>query len=223
MTMTVDMAQRAKVWQDEVMTVSKQIAAAQAEFKEASSTRLKKKHTFEELQGKLATLCERGPFGEDDDSPGLLDSEVDGDSTRTMNFPRRVFDMLDRAGIETVSRLQGVIDGEDSEYVGGLDAILGMDVDARDRIMAQFNDENDDEDVPDTIPYTTPLSSPVPASPKNLDNDVRRISLRIALSDALPIGTIVEAMLIPSGQAIVQVGDEMESEMLETGEFDIVE
>lgn len=222
MNLTVDREQQVQVWLDEVMTIAKQKAAAQAEYDDACTVRLKKKHTLEELQGKLDALTNRGPYGGESESQGLLDdNEIDEDSTRTMNFPRRVFDLLDRAGIETVSRLRSIIDGSDAEFVGGLESVTGMDTDARDRIMAQLNDASDDEVVPETVPYSSPLSTPVVATPKNVVAETTSIRVKVQVGNLEP-GHVVEAMIMPSGQAIFEPGEGEDSEMLESNEFELV-
>jgi hypothetical protein len=222
MNMTGDMAQQAQEWTNDITTIAMQIVAAESELKEARTVALKKKHIVEELHGRLIQLSTRGPFGSDGDSPGLLDNnEIDEDSTRTMNFPRRVYDLLDRAGIETISRLESIIDGSDSQYVGGLDLVPGMDADARDRIMAQLNDASDTEEVPSTVPYSSPLSNAVAATPKNVVAETTSIRVKVQVGNLEP-GHVVEAMIMPSGQAIFEPGEGEDSEMLESNEFELV-
>ncbi len=136
------------------------------------------------------------------------------------NFPRRCLTIMENAGVETVTRLLNIIDGSDSEF-SNLEQIPDMDVDGRDRVMAIINDELDSV-LPDEIPYYGPFPESRPkVIPNRLGLEPCEIRMRVTVSETLQAGLVVQANVIPSRQAIVELADGT-SELLETSEFELV-
>lgn len=223
MTMNAEMQEQALRWQDEVMTVSKQITAAEGEYQDACTIRLERKHKLEELKGRLKQLCDRGPFGSDDSEPTLFDHVPESEhftSVRQLKVPNRICQLLEKAGIQSIERLRQVIDGLDDTYPDGLEDVPGIDVDARNRIVSQLQDDEEDEedDAPATVAYTAPVSE-AKAEPVKVESSKVRIKLSVAVDD-WEAGEELEASIMPTGQAVVFHDDD--SSLLEVGEFSIV-
>lgn len=226
--MNAEMQEKALRWQDEVMTMSKQITAAEGEYQDACTIRLERKHKLDELKGKLKQLCDRGPFGVEDNQPTLFDNlpdeddEDDSTSVRELKVPNRICLLLEKAGIRSVERLRQVIDGLDETYPDGLEGVAGIDVDARNRIISQLIDDDEDkeDDAPATVAYTTPVSESK-ADTVKLPSSKVTIKLSVDVED-WEAGEELEASIMPTGQAVVSRGAEDDDALLEAGEFSIV-
>lgn len=221
--MNDDQVEIAAQWQNEVMTLSKQITAAQMEYSDASKVRLERRHKLEELQDNLRRLCDRGPFGSDSDQPTLFDVEQkDDDSVRQVKVPKRIINLLEQAGISTLSRLRDVIDGVDDGFPEGLESIPGMDVDASKRLLSEFDDAAAEAEHPASVPYTIPVAASVDAMPKVTAPKGVMIRTKVELP-GVETGESLQATIMPTGQAVVSVETEdgPEDALLEVGEFEL--
>lgn len=218
--MNQDMQDRLVRWEQEVRSVNKQITAAEVEYKKASDERTERKQQLEELRATLRRLCDRGPY-EDEGTPSLLDGldEVDAeDSIRSIKLPGRIYGILETAGIRTVERLEAIIEGFDEEY-DSIDDVPGIDVDAKNRIVSEFQDTQEGAE-PISVPYSSPVSQPEASEPPASGGDTE-IVLNVDIPDSeLKKGMTARATLMPTGQAVIEL-PEGEEIALEVGEFSL--
>lgn len=223
MAVTTEQTNMMLKWQDAIMQVSKQITAAEIEYRDAATVRLERKHKLEELRSRLQQLCDEGPYG-DSGTPNLFTStdEPSKDSIRLLSVPARIITILEKANITTMSRLHQIVNGTDSDY-DDLDCVSGLDTDAVNRILGILNDQLDDEedDSPRIVPYEAPLTQAAePAAPKNTEG-LMKIRVLVDNEDAgLSKGQLIDAIVPDSGEAVYQMGDE--TILLESTEFELV-
>jgi hypothetical protein len=218
-----------KRWQENVMLISKSIKTAEEDYKIACQHRLECKHVLEEYQRRLKVLCDQGPYHEETHQPGLFDEieelQETHTSVREIKVPNKIYGILERSGITTLEQLGRIIDGLDPSYLEGLCSISGLDTDSRNRLLSQYKDYQEAIDTPESIAVTIPFvhhKAKEPLGPSQGIAQPRAIRVTTDLQDSnCSAGTIVDAVLMPSGQAMVSL-PEKKAFLLEEHQFELV-
>ena len=218
-----------KRWQENVMLISKSIKTAEEAYKIACQHRLECKHVLEEYQRRLKVLCDQGPYYEETHQPGLFDEIEELPQTQTsireIKVPNKIYGILERSGIRTLEQLGRIIDGLDPSYLEGLSSISGLDTDARNRLLSQYKDYQEVIDTPESIAVTIPFvhrKTKESLGPSQGIAQPRAIRVTADLQDSnCSAGTIVDAVIMPSGQAMVSPPDK-KAFLLEQHQFELV-
>lgn len=214
-------------WTKELMSLSREITDVQSDIDDDNKALSEKKKKRDSMLVRLKEMAEQGPFGGENGGPTLWDDvpeTPDEDSIRSLKLPTRYYGILEQAGISTISRLREIVDGVDAEYPN-LDAIDRMDVDARNRILGEFTDEDEDEDdlSPSSSTLIAPVQESVEGTPANVEENLK---IRILVEfDEIGVkkGDCVSAIVKESGQAFFRYGKtEEDTMMLEENEYEMV-
>jgi hypothetical protein len=153
---------------------------------------------------------------EDDD----YDEEIDEDSIDNLEVTGKVKNILSKLKISTFSQLQVIVDGSHESYPNGLVDVAELDVDARNQLIQAFSERNDGKFADSQVSYPVSMPKPVPGAPKISSHSVK-VRLKIQLNELdMSEGDEMEAVLTPTGQALVAYGDGKEA-LLEHGEFSL--
>jgi hypothetical protein len=219
---------RIQRWQEDVMSLSKQITDAQSLYKEACETRLDRKHRLEELQFRLKSLCDKGPFGIEDHQPRLFDDlpEDSQESIRKVKVPKKIYGILEQSKIFLLRDLVRIADGLDPNYPEGLGSIEGLDIDSKNRLLAELQDMHNPTVTPPTMAVTIPFvktDSKAVKTPRLPSATEQTTSIEILCdipSLNLSAGAILQALVMSTGQALC-CQDSQESFLLEQDQFEL--
>lgn len=226
------------VWEQHglaVVELQRQLDVADKEFADASTVRLERKHRRDEFRSQLHEKIANGPFAEEKKDPQMrlfddsafedpTDDEDDEDEDGLIDelqVPAAIRVSLKKLGVETMEDLGLIIDGKNKTYPNGIDDLVTMDVDARKRVLAAYNDQREEPDAEDDhVPYAPPLPASEPVSPVAGSTEVK-IKLKKSIDGTkLAEGDELTAVKTATGSVIVAYGDgEDEKIVVEEGEY----